>query len=45
MWNSALRQADLDTSPKVGSNKLNMLRQIRKNIKENNLHQTAWTHK
>ena len=40
-----LREADLEPSPKRGSDKTNRLRQRRKNTPENKSYRTAWAHK
>ena len=43
--NPGLREVDLESSPKRGSDKINRLRGRRKNTTENNRYRTAWTHK
>ena len=41
--NPGLSEVDLETSPKRGSDKINMLKSGRKTAKENNSYRTAWT--
>ena len=42
--NPGLREADLEPSPKRGSDKINMLKSGRKTAAENKSYRTVWTH-
>ena len=42
--NPVLREVDLEPSPKIGSDKINLLKQGRKTAEENKSYCTAWTH-
>ena len=42
--NPGLREVDLEPNPKTGSDKINMLKQVRETAAENKSYHTAWSH-